>query len=173
MRDRSWGPLGGLLGLLGPLGPSWNLLGPAWGPLGGAATGRKGGHHPITPNFKGRPNDGPRSQDRPKTPPSGPLPAMLPCSSPLPRSGAHAGRGGNQRWRRDATQNPTRRSRASILEPAQSHNCPWAILESSRGLKPQEPIGSEKAREQNTLSFYKVLKDFGFSGASSGGSLTT
>ena len=40
-------------------------------------------------------------------------------------------------------------------------------------LRPEEPIGSEKARELTTIVFHMFLKEFGLSRASLGGSLAT
>ena len=47
----------------------------------------------------------------------------------------------------------------------------WALLGALLGnlgaiLRPQKRIGSEKARRQTSLIFFRFLKDFGFSGRS-------
>ena len=54
----------------------------------------------------------------------------------------------------------------------------WAPLGGLLGhlgaiLRLQEPIESEKARRQKTLIFLRLLKDFGLSGASLGGSVAS
>ena len=54
----------------------------------------------------------------------------------------------------------------------------WAPLGALLGhlgaiLRPQEPIGSEKARRQTTLIFLRFWSDFCLSGASLGGSVAT
>ena len=156
--EASWGVLGASWRSQGLLGASWVLrgepLGASWGPLGGIL-GASWRHLGAS-----------------RAPPGAILEAIdqqkrTASIKPPPRSLKHRFSGSS--W---GALEALLGALGAVSGPS------WASLATLLGhigaiLRPQEPIGSEKARRQKTLVFLRFLKDFGLSGASLGGSLAS